>query len=101
MIKMFDIEIVGNRVKITGNVKSITHYNEIKSSVDSIIHHSKDVVVELVDSISLTSSVIGYFTKIVNVDSVSLKLYVSDERLYELLNELGVAELFNVQRIKR
>jgi len=94
------IESVGNRIKIKGNVKSIAHYNDIKSSIDKIIQNQKDVVVELVDSVSLTSSTIGYFTKIVNVDNVALRLYVGDDRLFRLLDDLGLIQVFNVKMTK-
>jgi len=100
---MFEVKIIGNKVKIVGNVKSLSHYDEIKNSVDTVISNrkkDKDVIVELVDSISLTSSVIGYFnfTKIVNKDGINLKVLVNDERLYELLNDLGLVSLFQVGR---
>ena len=95
---MLKIERVGNKLRVEGNVKSISHYNDIKGNIDQIIQTQKDVTVELVDSMSLTSSVIGYFTKIVNVDNVMLRLYVRDERLLSLLDDLGLVQVLNVQR---
>jgi len=95
---MLKIERVGNKLIIEGNVKSISHYNDIKGHVDQIIQTQKNVIIELVDSMSLTSSVIGYFTKIVNVDDVTLRLYVKDERLFSLLDDLGLVQVLNVQR---
>ena len=95
---MLKIERVGNKLRVEGNVKSISHYTDIKGNIDQIIQTQKDVTVELVDSMSLTSSVIGYFTKIVNVDNVMLRLYVKDERLFSLLDDLGLVQVLNVQR---
>ncbi|SFV71337.1 hypothetical protein MNB_SV-13-1490 [hydrothermal vent metagenome] len=48
---------------------------------------------------SLTSSVIGYFTKIVNVNDVTLRLYVQDEGLFSLLDDLGLVQVLHVQKI--
>jgi len=89
---------MGNKLKIEGNVKAISDYNDIKGSVDQIIQSQKDVIVELVDSMALTSSTIGYFTKIVNVNNVTLRLYVGDERLFSLLDDLGLVQVLNVQK---
>ena len=97
---MIEIESMGNKLKIRGNVKSISHYNDIKSSIDQMIQNQKDIVVELLDSISLTSLVIGYFTKIVNIDEVVLRLHIGDERLFELLDDLGLIQVFNVKMTK-
>ena len=94
------IDNLGNKLMITGNVKSIAHYAELKSSVDEIIKSQNRITIELTDSISLTSSVIGYFSKIVNVDKINLELYVSNDRLFNLLTDLGLIEIFNVKKMK-
>ena len=94
-----ELSITGNIVTIKGNVKSIAHYNEIKSALDSLVGEDK-IVIRLEDSISLTSSVIGYLSKLVNVDGKELELYVRNEKLYKLLDDLGLLQLFSVKRLK-
>ena len=96
---MIKINNLGNKVVVEGNVKSIEHYNQLKSTVDGVLVNNKNIVVTLVDSISLTSSVIGYFSKLVNVNCVVLELYVSDDGLYELLDDLGLMQLFHVKKL--
>lgn len=97
---MIKINNLGNKVVVEGNIKSIEHYNQLKSTVDEMLLNSKTIVVTLVDSISLTSSIIGYFTKIINVNGVVLELYVSDDGLFDLLDDLGLIQLFNVKRLR-
>jgi len=94
-----ELDVMGNRLVIKGNVKSVKNYEDIKNAVDAITSTSKHVVIELVDSISLTSSVIGYLSKLVNVDGVTVELYVGDKGLYDLLNDLGLISLFKVKKI--
>ena len=96
MIKIIPME---NKIKVEGNVKSISDYNELKNSIDQIVKSQKSIIVEFVDSMSLTSSAIGYFTKLVNVDNVVLKLYVNDKQLFELLDDLGLIQVLNVQKM--
>ncbi len=97
---MIKINNLGNKVVVEGNIKSIEHYNQLKSTVDEMLLNNKTIVVTLVDSISLTSSIIGYFTKIINVNGVVLELYVSDDGLFDLLDDLGLIQLFNVKRLR-
>jgi len=96
MIKIIPME---NKIKVEGNVKSISDYNELKNSIDQIVKSQKNIIVEFVDSMSLASSAIGYFTKLVNVDNVVLKLYVNDKQLFELLDDLGLIQVLNVQKM--
>ena len=94
-----EIDSFGNKLVIEGNIKSITHYNQLKSILDEMVINHKKVVVELVDSISVTSSVIGYFSKLVNVNGVVLEVYVSDDDLFVLLEDLGLIQTFSVKKI--
>ena len=77
----------------------MTHYNEIKNVIDGMKEYDKKIVIEIVDSISITSSVIGYLSKLVNVDGVTIELHAGDDNLYGLLDELGLIQLFNVRKI--
>lgn len=94
-----EMNTIGNKITITGNIKSISHYNEIRSIIDEILINQKNIVVKLMDSISVTSSVIGYFSKLINVDGVVLELFVNDDDLFNLLEDLGLTQAFNVQRL--
>jgi len=94
-----ELKVSGNRVIIKGNVKSVNDFTDIKNAVDAITSTNKYVVIELVDSISLTSSVIGYLSKLVNVDNITVELYIADKGLYDLLNDLGLITLFKVKKI--
>jgi len=94
-----EVNVVGNKIVVKGNVKSIRDYEEIRNVIERVISRNKFVVIELVDSISLTSSVIGYLSKLVNVDDVKVELYVRDDGLYDLLDDLGLINLFRVKRI--
>ncbi|MCD8553015.1 hypothetical protein [Seleniivibrio sp.] len=97
-----EIKIIDNHtVEILGNIKSLDHYNEIKMTIQQLISNgTKNLTVNVKDSLSMVSSVIGFFIKIINVDGVSLNVNVWDERLYALLDQLSLIELFHVRQIK-
>ncbi len=54
------------------------------------------MTINIKDSLSMVSSVIGYFIKLINMDHVTLHINVWDERLYNLLDQLSLVHTFNV-----
>ena len=92
------IETTDNTVTITGNIKSIQDYQEIKNTLDGLISKNKQIVLDIKDSISIISSVIGYLNKLVLKDQVDLHIKVGDPQLYELFDELSLIELFKVKK---
>jgi hypothetical protein len=88
-----------NIVTITGNIKSVSDYQEIKKAVDSLVDTHKNIVIEIKDSISITSSIIGYFTKLVQKEGISLSIKVSDTNLMELFDDLNLVSLFQVRKV--
>ena len=94
-----DISTASNVVTITGNIKSVNDYQTIKEKIDSMIASHRSIVVEIKDSISITSSLIGYFTKLVQKEGIDLSIKVGDENLMELFDDLNLVSLFKVRRI--
>lgn len=89
----------GHSLFIEGNIKTVGDFQEIKRIIDEMIVHSSTINMMLLDSISMTSSVIGYLTKIVLKDKISLSISVGNEELMALLDDLGVAELLHVRKL--
>ncbi len=93
-----DIVTSGNSVTITGNIKTIGDYQTIKDTLEKVVATSKNVTIIIKDSISITSSVIGYLTKLVQKDNIDLQIRVGDTNLYELFDEINLVQLFKVSR---
>jgi plasmid replication initiation protein len=94
-----DIAIASNVITITGNIKSVSDYQKIKESVDRVVGSYQSVVVDIKDSISITSSIIGYFTKLVQKEGVDLSIKVGDQSLMELFEDLNLVSLFKVRKV--
>lgn len=89
-----------NTLEIIGNIKSIDDYSRIKSEIDVIVNAGqKEIHLKLLDSFSLTSSVIGYLIKTINLNKITLHTYVNDERLDKLLASLNLSTMFNVKSL--
>ena len=93
-----DISTASNVITITGNIKSVSDYQAIKNSVDSLITSNKSIVIDIKDSISITSSIIGYFTKLVQKEGIDLSIKVGDDSLMELFDDLNLITLFKVRK---
>lgn len=89
-----DISTAGNRITIEGNIKSVGDYQSIKSTIDGVIIQNKTIIIDIKDSISITSSVIGYFNKIILKDGIDIQMKVGNPQLLELLQDLNLASVF-------
>jgi len=93
-----EISTSSNTVTITGNIKSVSDFQSIKNTVDSLTNSNNTIVIDLKDSISITSSVIGYFNKLILKDSIDLNLKIGNEQLMHLLEDLSLVSVFKARR---
>ncbi|MGP1561748.1 MAG: hypothetical protein ACTTIC_06645 [Helicobacteraceae bacterium] len=85
-------------VEMDGPIKSVTDSSDIKEALNSCGDTSKAVVIKITNSFSVTSSVIGFLLKKVQVDNFKISLEVADNRLYELFDTLNLIEALNVTK---
>jgi hypothetical protein len=93
------ITISSNSIIIDGNIKTVHDYQEIKSVTDSLIQEHKKIKIIIKDSLSITSSIIGYFNKIVLRDSIDLNMEVGNIQLVNLLDDLNLTSIFKVKKV--
>ena len=91
------IELKDSTLTITGNIKTIQDFQEIKTNLDRLVMTQTSIHFVLVDSISMTSSVIGYISKIIHKNGINVTMVVSNQGLYNLLEELCLIDLFKVR----
>jgi hypothetical protein len=94
-----NISTSGKTVIITGNIKSIQDYQEIKSTIDNLSEKQQNITINLVDSISIISSVIGYLNKLVLKDKINIQIKVGNPQLLELFDDLNLIDLFQVSKV--
>ncbi len=93
-----EIQRQGSEIVITGNIKNTSDYQSIKDNVNALVQSgAKSIIVKTPESFS-TSSVIGFFIKVIFQDKVSIHVYVKDDRLYSLLEDLNLIETFKVKK---
>ena len=84
---------------VTGNVKSIEHYQILKNELEGMIETSSSIVIEFVDSMSLTSSVIGHLVHTVTQKATHIELRMHNDGLYELLQDLDLDKIMVLKKI--
>ena len=87
-------------ILIIGNIKGIEDINTTKRAIESF-HLQPDTSfrVKLQDSFSMPSAMIGYFMKLTEKEGIKLTLEVGDEKLAELLDDLGLTQAFNIKKV--
>jgi hypothetical protein len=93
-----ELSTTPNSLTISGNIKSISDFQSIQTKLDSIINNEKTISVNIVDSISIISSVIGYFNKLVLKDKIDLQINVGSDELLDLLDDLNLTDTFKVKK---
>ena len=94
-----EIQRQGSEIVITGNIKNTSDYQSIKDNINALVQSgAKSIIVKTPESFSMTSSVIGFFIKVIFQDKVSIHVYVKDDRLYSLLEDLNLIETFKVKK---
>ncbi len=85
--------------EITGVIKGNVDSDKFKKSIDECgeITHLEILISE---SFSITSTIIGYLSKKSAIQGVRILMKVKDQRLYEILDELNLLEMFNVTLLK-
>jgi len=93
-----EITASGNNITIVGNIKSVSDYQQIRSTIDSVVATSSSVTINIVDSLSITSSVIGYFNKLVLKDKIDLSMKIGNDQLMSLLDDLNLTSVFKARK---
>jgi hypothetical protein len=84
---------------ITGNIKTTADYLAIRKLVTELVAAGATcLTLHINDSLSMPSSVIGFFVKLINRDKIRASMLIQDPRLVELLEELSLDELFGARR---
>jgi hypothetical protein len=94
-----EISSTANVITISGNIKTVSDFQSIKTKVDEVLQKHKNIVITIVDSLSITSSVIGYLNKLVLKDAITIEMNIGNERLMELIDDLNLTSVFKVKKI--
>ena len=93
-----NIEAQESVATITGNIKSVSDFQSIKSTLDGVVAQHKRITINIPESLSITSSVIGYLNKLVLKDKVVISMSVGNQQLLDLLEDLNLASVFNAKK---
>jgi len=83
--------------EVTGNIKSLDDYQKIKSCIERSNPKRGDTLrINIKDSLSMPSAVIGYLLKLIKKEGININLSVGDKRLAQLLDDLNLRSVFNI-----
>ena len=91
-----------NELTLSGNIKSVEDSADIKAAILALKKDGcANMLLRIQDSFSMTSTVIGFLMKLVNIDKMRISIVVGDARLYQLLEELCLIQVFNVRCVEK
>ena len=94
-----EISTSSNTLTITGNIKTPSDFQNIKTRTDLLVSQNKEITILIKDSLSITSSVIGYLNKIVLKDLINLNMKIGNAQLLNLLNDLHLTSVFKATKV--
>jgi len=94
-----DIVVSSNTVTVAGNIKSVSDFQQLKSTLDKVTSEHNSITLNITDSISITSSVIGYLNKLVLKDGINMQMNIGNSQLMELLHELSLDSVFKARKV--
>lgn len=85
---------------ITGVIKTILDGQSIKETVSEIYKQDAQRLINLhiKDSFIITSSIIGFLIKAIQVDKMALSVYAYSDELYTMLEDMSLIESMNVRK---
>ena len=89
-----------NKMVIKGLIKSVedsAYFKEVM--LEMLGTPSKALSIYIEDSFIVTSSIIGYILKAINIDKADITLYVHEDDLYKLLSQLNLLEQLHVKKV--
>jgi len=93
-----NIKASSNNVTIDGNIKTVSDFQQIKQVLDGVATTNSSIILNIVDSLSMTSSVIGYLNKLILKDNIKIQMKVGNQQLLELLSDLNLTTTFNAKK---
>ncbi|BCB96910.1 hypothetical protein JZK55_18320 [Dissulfurispira thermophila] len=89
-----------SEVTITGEIKSINDYLDIKKVITELIENNDvdSITIKIPTSASINSALIGFFLRLVHENKIKLTIHVGNDRLLNLLNIMNLMTIFNVQK---
>jgi len=94
---MIEIKKMGTTIEVEGVIKSISDSQMLIDAINQV-SSSGSLILKIKDSFSIPSTVIGHLLK-QSDSAVNITVEVSEEILYELLDDLGLASRFNVRKV--
>jgi anti-anti-sigma regulatory factor len=88
-----------NIITIKGDITTVVDFDIIKDTLEETKSNYKEIILKIHDSLVINSSLIGYLVKIINQDGIRVSLFAGNETLFELLDDLGLAQSLDLQQI--
>ncbi|WP_458699488.1 hypothetical protein ACKGJI_06550 [Sulfurospirillum sp. 1307] len=87
-------------INVKGNIKSLVDGKKLKDAIEdsSLNDDKKPIDIHIKDSFIITSSVIGFLMKFIKKDQIPISLYVYNNELYDMLDNMNLLSVLNIKK---
>ena len=88
-------------INIEDNIKSLSDNDDIKVAIENAWNTNSDnpIEIHIKDSFIITSSVIGFLIKYIKKDKIPITLYIKNEELYEMMDDMNLIQVLNIKKV--
>jgi hypothetical protein len=96
------IEKSPGTMKVTGLIKTPEDSATFKTEMESLLGSgsSKTLSIHILDSFIVTSSIIGSMLRAKTLENTNITLYVYNNELYKMIEELRLVDILKVKIVK-
>ena len=93
---------IQTEIYIKDTIKSISDNDKLKHAIENAWHNNneKPIHLHVKDSFIITSSVIGFLIKFIKKDKIPIYIYVYNDELYEMLDDMNLISVLNIKKVK-
>lgn len=94
------LEKVGeDRLNVYGSILNLRDSDDLRNGIREILDDKDGISIDILESDTITSSIIGFLLKVCKKEKKDLKLSVKSVHLYDMLKSMELLEVFNVNKI--
>lgn len=92
-----DLRTNNNTITISGQIKTMEDYKNIKIIINNfLLNGINEISIEIKDSISVPSSVIGLLLKAIHQDNAKISINTNSPNLIKIFKELNLIDQFQI-----
>lgn len=93
------IEVTDSEIVVDGNIKSFSDSKNLKDAIALFMQNNNKIILNIKNSLIITSEVIGYLIKLYSKDRVNITIKCGNPHLVTLLDNLNLKDIISITEV--